>query len=820
MKPHKAHGPQRASAAAGPSRPWLFRLLALALPLVVVGMAELGLRLAGYGYATGFLVRTRVAGQARFIDNPDFARRYFPPGLARAPEPVSVPVVKLADTCRIVVLGESAALGDPEPAYGFARQLEVLLEARYPGRKFEVINAAVTAINSHVIRAIAQDCVALKADAWVLYMGNNEVIGPYGAGTVFGAQTPPRALVRAQLAFKTTRIGQALDALHWRLARPPQLPQSWEGMEMFLKQQIRQTDPRMDRVYAAFQHNLQDILRLGARAGARLVVCTLVANLKDCPPFGSLHRPDLTTAELVQWDQWVQEGAAHQAAGRPAAAQAVYQQALRVDDQFAELHFRIGRCQWALGDFAAARHSFQRALDLDTLRFRADSRINQILRQVAQAQAQAGVTLLDAEQVFAQHSPHGVIGNELLWEHVHLNFEGNYLLARTVAEQLQTLLPRQWTSSGSNLPPWLTAEQCAQRLAYTDWDRYQVLDEMFKRLQNPPFTQQLDHAQRLAHLQTQRAALRAATRPPALAQATQTYREALAHRPNDWVLHGRLARLLEASGDLSQAQQHWRRVTELVPHYDQGWYGLANVLDTVGQPVAAAEVFRHLLRRRPNLYEARNGLGLVLASQGQVAEAIAQFQQAIRLRPQAAEASVNLGRLLAQQGQLDQAARLYRQALHVDSNSLAAHVNLGKLLAAQGQIEEAIRHYREAVRINPESAVAHYNLGNALASRHDPQAALHYAEAVRLDPDLLEARLNLGIELDRQGRTAEALAHFQEAVRLRPNSPEAHLHLGTALARLGRYDEAIEQFRETLRLNPAHPAARKFLEQALAARKR
>lgn len=820
VKPHKAQRPQPSRASLNPARRRAFRLLAVALPWVGIGLLEIGLRLAGYGYPTAFLLRTRVAGQPRFIDNQDFARRYFPPGLARAPEPISVPAAKPADTCRIVVLGESAAMGDPEPAYGLARQLEVLLNARYPGRKFEVVNAAVTAINSHVLRHIARDCPRLQADVWVLYMGNNEVVGPYGAGTVFGAQTPPRALVRAQLALKTTRLGQALDALRWRLARPPELPQSWEGMEMFLKQQIRQTDPRMDRVYAAFEQNLQDILHLGAKAGARLVICTVVANLKDCPPFGSLHRPDLAPAALADWEKLVQQGAAAEAAGQPAAALAPYQQALRLDDQFAELHFRLGRCQWALQDFAAARHSFQRALDLDTLRFRADSRINEILRRTAARWAARGAVLVDAEAVFAAHSPHGVTGHELLWEHVHLNFEGTHLLARTLADQLHRLLPAQLTGTNAPPPPLLSVQDCARRLAYTDWDRYQILDEMFKRLQNPPFTQQLDHSNRLAQVQAQRAALRPATRQPAFAAAAQIYRDALRARPDDWVLHARFARLLENFGELEQAQQHWRRVTELVPHYDQGWYGLANLLDTMGRPTEAAEGFRQLLGRRPHLYEARNGLGLALASLGRVDEAIAEFQRAIRLRPQAAEARVNLGHLLAQQRRFDEAMRVYRQALQADSNSTAAHINLGNLLAAQGQLPEAISHFQAALRLNPDSAVTHYNLANTLAAQSDPQAAHHYAEAVRLDPGLVEARLNLGIELSRQGRTAEALAQFEQVVRLRPHLPEAHLHLGAALARLGRYDEAIEQFRETLRLSPGHPTARKFLDQALAARKR
>ena len=48
------------------------------------------------------------------------------------------------------------------------------------------------------------------------YLGNNEMVGPFGAGTVFGSRAPGVGLVRADLAVKTTRIGQLLDSLMQR----------------------------------------------------------------------------------------------------------------------------------------------------------------------------------------------------------------------------------------------------------------------------------------------------------------------------------------------------------------------------------------------------------------------------------------------------------------------------------------------------------------------------------------------------------------------------------------------------------------------------
>ena len=58
-----------------------------------------------------------------------------------------------------------------------------------------------------------------------------------------------------------------------------------------------------------------------------------------------------------------------------------------------------------------------------------------------------GVHLLDAAGILAQNSPDGIPGLNFFYEHVHLNFAGNYLLALNFAEQAKKLLP------GINHPP-------------------------------------------------------------------------------------------------------------------------------------------------------------------------------------------------------------------------------------------------------------------------------------------------------------------------------------------------------------------------------
>ena len=78
---------------------------------------------------------------------------------------------------------------------------------------------------------------------------------------------------------------------------------------MFLDKQVRESSPLMKYAYANFEKNLRDTVEIARRSGARVIVSTVATNLKDCGPFSSLHRENLTPDELRSWTTLVQQGA-------------------------------------------------------------------------------------------------------------------------------------------------------------------------------------------------------------------------------------------------------------------------------------------------------------------------------------------------------------------------------------------------------------------------------------------------------------------------------------------------------------------------------
>jgi tetratricopeptide (TPR) repeat protein len=763
-------------------------------PLLFLLILEAGLRLAGVGHPMSFFLPMQIDGKDCLIENDRFGWRFFDPDIARTPFPFVIPKVKPANTIRVFVFGESAAYGDPQPEFGLCRVLQALLEGRYPDKHFEVVNTAMTAINSHVILPIARDCAGQNGDFWVIYMGNNEVVGPYGSGTVFGARAASLAMVRAALAFKATRVGQALGSLIRYAQKRPANQSQWGGMTMFLGHHVRQDDPRMATVYASFEQNLNDIIDTGLRSGAKVLVSTVARNLKDCGPFASEHRPGLPAEELSKWDNFYQMGIRAQEAGRPADAIDSFRQAVKVDDAYAETHFRWGQCSLALGQDAEAARQFALACDLDTLRFRADSRINEIIRRASSRRQQQGVSLVDSEAAMARQSPHGLTGGEFLYEHVHLNFEGNYFVARALAEQIGQAL------SASAAQPWPTAVDCALRLGWNDSNRHEAEIKILNRLDDSPFKEQADNRQQSERLLQQIQELQPTTLPDSLRAEKARTKAAADAAPGDWMLQENLAHLQQQTGDAGGAIESLRRMARLLPQSPDAWNDLGLALDAAKRDDEAIEAYQQATRLSPESVLSMNSLAELYARQGHLEAAAREFQEVLRQKTYWGPAHLGLGKVLEATGKTEEAKEQFQAALKNRIMTPKSLNTLAKFSFSKGWYDSAVTNFTDSLRLYPSDAEIHVNLGMALVKlgRH-PEAKAHYAEAVRLQPNFAAAHFCLGFELGKDGDAAGATAQFAEAVRLKPASIDAHLNLGIALFHQHLNQQALDQFNEVLR---------------------
>jgi tetratricopeptide (TPR) repeat protein len=722
------------------SSQWLFRLIAMVIiPLVVLGGIEAALRLAGYGYKTNLLKKIQIGPDEFFVNNDDFSLRFFPPQLARFPGPIRMAVKKNVGSYRIFILGESAAMGDPEPAYAASRYLEALLTARYPKTHFEIINLGITAINSHVILPIARDCAGKDGDLWIVYMGNNEMVGPFGAATVFGAKTPPLDLIRLNLVIQKTRLGQLLINFSRKL-KGVNANSSWGGMEMFVGNQLPTDDPRKKKVYENFSQNLHEIVKVGLNSGANVLLNTVAVNLKDCAPFASMTNSNLPAAQRAQFDKFFADGAQAEAHSNFVEAAQQFDLAAKLDPTVAELQFRWGESLLELTNLVGARDHLQLACDDDALPFRADSRINAIIRHETSKNSNGNLFFFDAATALAAAVSGKISGGETFFEHVHFNFDGNYHLGRAWADQVEKILPDS-ISQNAATNVWIKQEACDSWLGLSDWNRSLVDQSVLARLQLPPLSNQLDNGERMKKLVRRDVQLHSQMNPTAATKTAEDFQKALEQSPEDYYLHENFALFLQSIGNLPGAIAQSHRVHDLIPQDCVADFQLGHLFEIQGQWDEAESSFRKTVAIRPNLTEGWVELGNVLTAQKKFTDALASFSTARQQRPRDARIIFCSARILTRLNRHVEAIENYRAAIKLDTSNWEIHFELGGELDAANQLDASRNEFGEAVRLNPTSAQAHFNYGVLLAKQNQLDEAQHeFERAVHLDSTYTKAQ--------------------------------------------------------------------------------
>jgi tetratricopeptide (TPR) repeat protein len=755
-------------------RHWGFRVAALAAPFLVVALFELTLRFNGRHQATGFWLDSQEPGWIE--SNPAFGIRFVGPTLARLPRPNRVRLQKPADTVRILVLGESAALGDPEPAFGLPRFLQAQLEARFPQRRFEVINAGITALNSFALRDIARESRRLGADFWVVYPGNNEVHGPFGPGSGLAGETPSRLLILGNLALRRTAIGQWIASLRAGGDAGLSMTQRFAGLEMFTQNRVPATDPRLPRVRDHFSANLADIVRAGTESGAQVILGTMAVNLVDSPPFASEESLLTNSPTHRAWLETLDAARKSEEQADPAVTVTAWEKGVALTPNHAESRYRLGLARLNAGDSTAGRADLEAARDLDSLRFRADSGINAAIRSVAESMKSEHLLLVDPDRDLRGEDPGRPPGADLFYEHVHLRPEGNYRLARLFSDPLIQRLAGAETN-----PPSPRLETCLDRLGWVPQADTRIWTQIRSLVRRPPFSLQSNHESRDRFIDDRLAEATAEARRLGLNGALQRLQATLEAHPEDWELREQTARLQHLGRRWTNAAVEWQRIVAAAPGHVVAWYQLGEARAKSDDRPGAIEAYRHALKIRPDFTDAGLGLGIVLGQSGRLAEAL----------------------------------EVMDRTLSHDPSHLEARINRGITLNALGRASEADADLRRAAAEHPESGLPLLRLADAQSARKEfLPAAETLSLALRREPGNPTLHHRLATELGRAGKLSESEAAFRRTLQVDPSYISARVDLGVALAQQRRFSDAIIEFEAALRQQPGHPTATTYLERA------
>ncbi len=467
MDPESREFPAPSAASAHPPVRWWQRLLLIGFAFVVLAILELLLRVAHYGPDTRFVVTRLTRDDGSRIEgiNPEAYRRFHfrlqksgdaNMGLVQWREFIDP---KPEDGFRIFFLGGSTVQGYPHlrnacaPAF-----LEVILQKMRPDRRIEVINAGVTAINTFSIREWTNEILEHGPDLLVVYAGHNEFYGAYGAGSTSSIGTN-RKLILAHLAVRRLKIARMLTDMINGI--PFLRPKSGGGLmeRVVEKKSIPYDDPIRRACRANFEANLLDIVESARRKGVPILLCGLVSNERDLAPFVSVHPPDLPSDAVDRFDEFFSIGMEAVAAGRFSEGLASFNLALRIDPGYAAAVYRKARCLERLGRIDEARAAYRRARDLDALPFRAPADFTETIREVC---AKTDAQYVDVPAAFeAAAGPGGLIGWNLMTDHLHPTMPGHFVLAEAVAREV---LPRIPGPPGAPDGPWPSYREVADEL--------------------------------------------------------------------------------------------------------------------------------------------------------------------------------------------------------------------------------------------------------------------------------------------------------------------------------------------------------------------
>ncbi len=285
---------------------------------------------------------------------------------------------------------------------------------------------------------------------------------------------------------------------------------------------------------------------------------------------------------------------------------------------------------------------------------------------------------------------------------------------------------------------------------------------------------------------------------------------------DDAQAHFKLAGLLKRRGDLAGAEAEYKESLRAGGDFAEAYNDLGNVYKQSGQAERAAECYRAATRLDPAFAPAHHNLGAILLEQRRPQEAVASCRAASQINPQSPGIQFQLGISLAAAGDLPGALAAYREALRLKPDFEAAMTNCTNLLASQGHFDEALALLDSLLAREPGLALAHFRRANLLKiTDRLGEAIAAYQAALRVRPNYPEAHTNLAALCIEYHQPEQAIECCQQGLQLAPDTGPLYNVLAVALARQGRADEAIAAHRRAIALQPDNAVEHSNLLYAL-----
>lgn len=595
-----------------------FYTITLAIPVLFFVLLEAGLHISGYMGDTDLFVEPNIQTGDYRIPNSNFASRYFF-YTKTIPNPSTDAFLqhKPDNGFRVFALGGSSAAGYPYGFNGtFSRVVDDVLSDALPDREVEVVNLGISAVNTYTLFDQVDEVLEEQPDAIMIYAGHNEFYGALGVGSNENLGAFP-GFVRFYLKlqrFKTFMLlregivyaGKWFSGIRGTENDPAK--SSATLMERIVKSRsIELNGTEFDLAMQQFRSNMEAILDRFQEAGVPVYIGTIASNVKDQPPFVDVNSEDLPVASEV---------------------------------------FTEATTLLTEADTLTAARQFEYAKDLDGLKFRAPSEINSIIKELSGTYNQ--VYLVDSHAELEAASPAGIIGNELMLEHLHPNQEGYFLIGKSFSEALL----RDYTGLPENSP--LNLSEYREKMYLSDFDERMVWHRIRTLKQGFPFIQD---------------------------GSGGTYQ--LNYKPEGYI------------DSLAFMNVHGGK------RWDESKVEIARFYEQQGRFNKAIYEYRGLIRNQPwndspYLYAAR-----IYLDQGNYTEAKPLLEEAYSLNPEEAFTTKMLGAIELDAGNINRAIELLEESYEQNPDDVQMLYNLSGAYGTNREFRKALDIVNEALAISP-----------------------------------------------------------------------------------------------------------------------
>lgn len=526
---------------------------------------------------------------------------------------------KSPGTLRIFCMGGSTTYGRPfDDRTSFCGWLRAYLQALYPTKLSEVINAGGISYASHRVVLLMEEIVRYDPDLFIVYTGHNEFLENVTYSKV--KTTPPWILAFDNLLNKT-RVYSVLKRLVESLIYG-RIEASGSGI--FRTSLPEQVDALLDRsigpdayhrnlewrrqVSSDFRENLRRMAEISEAVHAQLVFVVPASNLKDNSPFKS--EPDTTLSAQQMQNRSRYLGQAQRAAqdGYWFGALSNLRKAERIDPVNADIQYHLGQIYFAAGDFKNAKLAFQRSIDEDVCPLRALSSITDLVNEVA---AEMKIPVVDFRAILEfdsyQIDGHNILGDGYFYDHVHPRI--------TAHQKLAIALLHRMNDMGILVPT-------------SSWSK------------------------------------------SALARVSRSIMRVIDHEAQGRALKN-LAKVFSWAGKSKDAARFARQALETLGPDPELYLILGLDAYTEGHPNRAINYYRKSLDIETEFAKARNNLGIALSYLGRYDQAVLEFRKIILRQPDHAGAHVNLANALSKLGKTNDALMHYLKALTIEPRDLS-----------------------------------------------------------------------------------------------------------------------------------------------------